>query len=131
MSKYIDAEKLYAEAVKWEREADTALSLLKEKSKDNDEHPKWSNDRWPRWSTRLNERTSFKHYIMDFERADVEEVRHGKWERTGWQKGYETKNRETEYRCSECKRNKIFIRKTQKLPKYCSNCGAKMDGGKE
>jgi len=70
--------------------------------------------------------------IFDQPTADLEEVKHGEWIRTGWQKGgYGTKNPEIEYKCSECKRNKNFLRKTQKLPKYCSKCGARMDGGEE
>lgn len=54
--------------------------------------------------------------------ADVEPVRHGHWIKTGWQQGDKF-----EYKCFECKRNKIWKKKTQKLPNYCEKCGALMD----
>lgn len=54
MSRYIDAEKLYAEAVKWEQEALEKLTLY-----DATEKNFW------KWSIILNERTSFKNDIMD------------------------------------------------------------------
>ena len=45
--------------------------------------------------------------------ADVQEVRHGRWEYIG---GYGYK-----YRCSEC------IRCAEHKTNYCPNCGTKMD----
>lgn len=61
---------------------------------------------------------------MDFiARADVQEVKHGKWmlEREPNGKPYC-------YHCSVCDNDYHFIGiKTQY--RYCPNCGAKMDGG--
>lgn len=54
---------------------------------------------------------------------DVEPVQHGHWIKTGWQRGDLF-----EYKCSECKRNKIWKKKSQKLSNYCDKCGTKMDG---
>lgn len=54
--------------------------------------------------------------------VDATAVIHGKWTHTSWRKG-----EEYEYKCSECKRYKIFKKKSAKLPNYCANCGAKMD----
>lgn len=59
-------------------------------------------------------------YLDDIPAADVQEVRHGKWEEIrdaygqleGWM-------------CKECGRE------TKAKVNYCSNCGAKMDGGND
>ena len=67
-----------------------------------------------------------------WESDDVGPVRHARWEPTGWMRGtYSSKTREHEYRCSGCRREKIWKKKTQKLPNYCGNCGAKMDEEKK
>lgn len=60
-------------------------------------------------------------YIDYMLTADVEEVRHGKWERCGRLEG------KTVLKCSVCGQGitSMFA------PEYhfCPNCGAKMDGG--
>ena len=60
-------------------------------------------------------------YIDEMPTADVEVVRHGEWI---W-----TENGEEDYEqfwvCSVCK-EKSYIE-----TKFCSDCGAKMDGGKD
>lgn len=61
--------------------------------------------------------------FYDLPREDVASVIHAHWEKTGWQKH----GVEFEYRCSHCKRCKIWKKKTQKTPYYCEKCGAKMD----
>lgn len=61
--------------------------------------------------------------LQNAPRADVAPVIHAHWERTGWQK----RGVEFEYRCSHCKRCKIWKKRTQKLPYYCEKCGSKMD----
>ena len=65
-----------------------------------------------------------EQYIPDMSKiptADIEEVRHGEWI---W-----TENGEEDYEqfwvCSVCK-EKSYIE-----TKFCSDCGAKMDGGKK
>lgn len=59
--------------------------------------------------------------------ADVQEVRHGAWECTELM--YESGCT----RCSECKTEyyvqNLYEISGDTLPLYCSNCGAKMDGG--
>lgn len=62
-------------------------------------------------------------YTKTLSTADTATVVHAHWEKTGWQK----RGGEVEYRCSHCKRCKIWKKKTQKLPYYCEKCGAKMD----
>lgn len=54
---------------------------------------------------------------------DMTAITHGKWVRTSWQRG-----EEFEYKCSECKRFKVWKKKRAKLPNYCERCGAKMEG---
>jgi hypothetical protein len=54
--------------------------------------------------------------------VDVREVVHGRWEEDGW-----------EYVCSHCKTKfyddvKFIIPGDFKLPRFCPECGAKMDG---
>ena len=59
-----------------------------------------------------------KAMIDDIPTADVEEVRHGRWVQP---------NPLYNPFCSECK---TYERSGEKK-KYCSECGARMDGGKE
>lgn len=47
--------------------------------------------------------------------ADVQEVRHGRWEKSLFGKDF--------FRCSEC--YAVWYRKFE----YCPHCGAKMEGG--
>ena len=64
--------------------------------------------------------------------VDAAPIKHAHWEPTGWMRSTYTSNtREHEYRCSGCRREKIWKKKTQKLPNYCGNCGAKMDEEKK
>ena len=60
--------------------------------------------------------------IKEFPTEDVAPVIHTHWEKTYWQRG-----NQFEYRCANCKRNRIWKKKTQKLPNFCDRCGAKMD----
>lgn len=59
--------------------------------------------------------------------ADVEKVRHAKWCGTG--------NNDTVFTCSSCRAIKCLKIHTPTctliFPKYCEECGAKMDGGAE
>lgn len=105
MGIYIDAEKLYADTVKWESEALTVLATL---------NPYTDYKKYAKWSVILNERTSFKYDIMDAPKADVEEVRHGYWVQP---------NPSNKPFCSECK----TFEQTGVKKNYCSECGAKMD----
>ena len=65
------------------------------------------------YGTRLGLEYS-KSLVETAETADVQEVRHGKWEKC--------KECCCEYRCSVCEYE--LCRTTN----YCPNCGAKMDG---
>lgn len=59
--------------------------------------------------------------------ADVEEVRPGEW--LPVQYTYFGLKR---YECSECKDDEYWQKRyLEHKEKYCPNCGAKMDGGKE
>jgi rubrerythrin len=53
----------------------------------------------------------------NFDTADVEEVRHGKWEKRSW---IIFDSEKVGFRCSEC--NTTWDSPT----KYCPNCGSKM-----
>lgn len=60
-------------------------------------------------------------------KADVVEVRHGEWRESdtiddGWR----------QYRCNECGwTTGCYYKEICDLPRYCQNCGAKMDGGSD
>ena len=115
MSKYIDAGKFYAKAVKWESEALAVLANL---------DPNTDHTEYVKWSAILNERTSFKHDIMDFEKAvAVEEVRHGKWVLVKPRR----KGRNATYKCTVCKRLYSSYYNDVLEWAHCP-CGAKMDG---
>ena len=66
-------------------------------------------------------------YLDSQPTADVAPVIYAHWEKTGWKKS----GGEVEYKCSHCKRCKVWKKKTQKLPQYCEKCGANMDKEKE
>ena len=56
----------------------------------------------------------------NFELANVEEIRHGAWEKRTW---IVFDSEKVGFRCSEC--NTTWDSPT----KFCPNCGAKMQGG--
>lgn len=61
------------------------------------------------------------------ETADVAEVKHGEW--IPVQYTYFGLKR---YECSECRDDEYWQKRyLEHKEKYCPNCGAKMDGGKE
>ena len=73
---------------------------------------------YPMYMTQLNERAYFKQIITDFPTADVEPVRHGRWENgnpicpvCG---GDKFKDLDADIWCDW-------------KPAFCPNCGAKMD----
>lgn len=61
---------------------------------------------------------AFKSDIDKIPTADVEEVKHGEWEK------FEIPHM---MRCSECGVSDLDIHRTKFA--FCPNCGAKMDGG--
>lgn len=63
----------------------------------------------------------FKH-LFDIPTADVAEVKHGYW------KEYFSAGK-FHYDCSVCDDGFATKERLKTVPKYCSNCGAKMDGG--
>lgn len=60
-------------------------------------------------------------FIITAPTVDAAPVRHGKWIRMGEPPMYIIE-------CSEC-RQCYFCHDGQTTPTYCSNCGAKMEGG--
>ena len=60
--------------------------------------------------------------IKEIPAADVVEVRHGRWvdEKYVWQG-------QKSAQCNQCKKKTGYYIQ----PKYCPNCGAKMDGGQD
>ena len=65
--------------------------------------------------------------VADFPAADVAPVRHGRWINI-------CGDRESPRQCSECLQDFDYIDgicylvSGQRLPQYCPNCGARMDG---
>lgn len=118
MSEYIDTEKFYADAVKWESEALTVLASL---------DPNVDYTEYVKWSVILNERTSFKHDIMDAPKVDVEEVRHGEWIKD--ESEIRGDGEIYDYCCSLCKSPAAegSYGNRDVLTPYCSQCGAKMN----
>lgn len=75
------------------------------------------------YMSRISKVNAFNRFIDTMPSADVEEVRHGKWERRLVE---ENGVAEMKSVCSECgKTNKRYE------PPYCPNCGAKMDNEQE
>lgn len=69
--------------------------------------------------SRISKVNAFNHFIDTMPSADVEEVRHGKWECRIVEKNGVAEMKSV---CSECgKTNKRYE------PPYCPHCGAKMD----
>jgi DNA-directed RNA polymerase subunit RPC12/RpoP len=63
----------------------------------------------------------FARMIIDKQStADVQEIKHGKWEYDSGDVGY------TNYLCSECKNFLTFYEEIDLYP-YCPYCGAKME----
>lgn len=60
--------------------------------------------------------------IDNFPTADVEEVKHGYWKEYHSYGAYH-------YDCSNCDDGFAMQERCKNVPNYCSNCGAKMDGG--
>ena len=111
MSSYIDVEKFYAEVVRREQGAYQHLMIL---------DPENGKNEWIKWNAIFNERIAFKHDIMDFEKADVEEVIHSHWIKEEASSALFDTN-DTFYICEHCG-------KEQHYPyPNCPWCRAKMD----
>ncbi len=62
--------------------------------------------------------------------ADVVEVRHGRWEKTGTKRYYNDNDMmyvDFELKCSCCGKLKWMSEQQQPIDNYCPNCGAQMD----
>lgn len=60
--------------------------------------------------------------LEEMPEADVEEVKHGKWiEKFEYDMWF--------YECPFCDHGYCVSKKDKHTPKYCEECGAKMDGG--
>lgn len=79
------------------------------------------------------EQVALKSEIDLIPTVDAKPVVHAHWERTGWNRKNLSIPNEVHYewKCSHCKRYKIWKKKTQKLPNYCGGCGAQMDEGEK
>ena len=83
------------------------------------------------WDKTLKARYSAVDYVIrqieDEERfptADVAEVKHGYWKEYFSAGAFH-------YDCSNCDYGFSTKERAEKVPNYCENCGAKMDGGEE
>ena len=116
MAEYIDRELLYREVAKVEEIARNRVV-----------DTPFSSPAYQRYPSQLSERTAMKHLIADFPTADVEPVRHGRWEYVGENSTGKI------FRCSACKfphnpnKRDIGLIRVDEKPNYCPNCGAKMD----
>ena len=63
--------------------------------------------------------------------ADVEEVKHGEWELTKTEFGWNGCEYPAGYTCSLCGYEHLVGAFHQYSTNYCPNCGAKMNGGAE
>ena len=107
MAEYIDKSALYEK-----------ITQLEELARNRYLETPSSNPCCSRYMTQLNERTVFKHIIVDFPSDDVAPVQHGRWI-------------DGDPCCPICKKDKFRglyadIWADWK-PDYCPNCGAKMD----
>ena len=60
--------------------------------------------------------------LCDFLNADAEPVRHGHWI------DIDSESYTWKVRCSECGHERSMMSTQGEYPKYCEECGAKMDG---
>lgn len=66
-----------------------------------------------------------------YARGKAEAVKHGRWIALDWDHvRHEEANAADEYECSACGEYVTYSEITERedLPKYCPNCGARMDG---
>ena len=60
--------------------------------------------------------------------ADIVEVQHGRWEKTGVKRYYnDMMYVDFELKCSCCGKIKWMSEQQQPIDNYCPNCGARMD----
>ena len=72
-------------------------------------------------------------YVENQKGVDAEPVRHGKWT-DGKAKNIKTGEVRLVRKCSECESGYFiydFLNSVDEIPRYCPNCGAKMDGEQE
>lgn len=92
---------------------------------------KWNSGLWVRYKV-------FEDTITLAPRVDAEPIRHGKWKIKAIRRFeflYETTGYEPLYQCSECGRvmesylrlDKPIMPEDADFPRYCPNCGARMD----
>lgn len=70
------------------------------------------------------------HEVSVLHAADVVEVKHGRWILGHVEPGYFTPGGNRPWVCSECGQV-VSWRLDKPKENFCTNCGAKMDGGKE
>ena len=74
----------------------------------------------------------FYEWVETLPTADVQEVRHGKWEEVVIPSGYSNEVQYQSARCSVCKRyHTTPYLYTYYEHNYCPNCGAEMREGRE
>lgn len=112
MQKYIDAISLYEQAVKLEAQALSNVQKL------NTKHFALMGDdditAWKVWTAILNERTAFKHDVVNAPAVDVFERKKGMWKN-----GI----------CSRCGYNWGKVSIIASVPDFCPGCGADMKRG--
>ena len=107
MTEYIDKANLYKK-----------ISELEELARDRYLDTPSNSPAYPRYMAQLDERTRFKHMVVDFPSAEAAEVKHGKWETNS--------DIPDTLICSVCKCR--FDMWKHDSHRYCPNCGARMDG---
>lgn len=80
----------------------------------------------------LYERRAVARWTDEAPAADVAQVRHGRWLDAEYEH-VNTGEIRLGRRCSECGagyfRYDVSVNTVSDIPRYCPNCGAKMDGG--
>ena len=110
MSDLISREALYEKTAEWEAQA---LHMVEAHIHDEDK------TEWKRWSIILTERSAFKFDVADMPSAE----RKGKWI-----------HYEGMLTCSVCHEeiyDDIMEYLGDDVPKYCPNCGCRMEGEEE
>ena len=106
MSKYIDAEQI----------AETYLQRARSE---------WRNVKEGNAGNAFAEAS---YIALHYPAADVQEVKHGRWIKREYCSNYS--GYDYGMKCSVCGKP-LYRQLSEKMPNYCPNCGARMDGKEE